>query len=419
MFARLFGRNTIQPTLPTHEQLKLFAQFANLVYLNDSDIFGGKLDERVPLDWLPLHSSILVEPEFTADLKIDYYTYGKGLDDARKGKAAEITLSQNLLAIRGTVFSSPGDIADDFSVGRDRLPLRIDPFRKFTLRMLELIGETSDGGIDKSFKQDPFYIVGHSLGAVYAACLFAELAKPDGRIQCITFDNPGSKNIVKQYLKKFFGWTNEQIEMQVQKLSPFIHNIQSDVNLINTCNEQWGNVFRVYRFNVNPYYVFPPVADISVNYKRNLHYIAAYLYDQHQITNIIAGLEKEMPHPDLSPNGFAGGYRVYLDYEKRKAYWDKYFEYCWDYDLAVIEKYKLPKKTFDDFKKDMIKKLYDMIGMVELSEDNFIEQERAKFRMNNLFKLYEKDHPEFDMQSNETDKLYSFKLKEIRTASVK
>lgn len=83
---------------------------------------------------------------------------------------------------------------------------------------------------------------GHSLGAVIAEVLGGT----------VTFENPGSKNICKQVIiqnRLDMGETsaeasigaNQYIAERAQKSVSY----NADVNMINTCNEQLGKVFRL------------------------------------------------------------------------------------------------------------------------------------------------------------------------------
>jgi hypothetical protein len=181
----------------------------------------------------------------------------------------------------------------------------------------------------------------------------------NGRIQCFGFDNPGSLNIVQRYLKQ--SGKNDSL---MDALAPFIHNIQADVNVINTCNPQWGAVYRVLRWDFNYGESARALLPVSSCYMFNYHYLTVYsINDQHQkvLAAIINGYSLRLFKS--SPAGFSAGYKGYIDGEDRKEYWTQYFKYCWNIDADIRDTYK----DFDKFAVRMfadLKKALDESSLV-------------------------------------------------------
>jgi hypothetical protein len=161
-----------------------------------------------------------------------------------------------------------------------------------------------------------------------------------------------------------------------------IVNIQSDVNIINTCNHQWGAVGRIIRWNFNNDSLFPPTLQVPSSYLINLHYLVNYSLDQHSITNILEGLKNnDLENEGFVAVGFAKGYSAYMDcVNRRPQYWESYFNYFWFKDEELRKLYK----------NDQIKYQRAMFDTLEHPKELLLENDSVKHINANVYSLFSK-----------------------------
>ena len=227
-----------------------------------------------------------------------------------------------VIAHRGTVPTSLPDLLDDYVLAINAIPLlhykSMSDF--FSLVSKKLYEVTYSREI---LKNTVFVVTGHSLGAVLAD-LTGTLAN---FYPTITFENPGTKKMIKQGYKNM-GATDKEIAVVLSVLNQTCRTYQAGVNLINTCNEQLGRTFRIQ----DVIYKWPNILEfpMSSSFALNKFYMTHYSLDQHSIDKIADQLKSNYQAIEISnPIGFKAGYIEYLD-KSHKDYWKKYFDIMWD-----------------------------------------------------------------------------------------
>lgn len=266
-----------------------------------------------------------------------------------------------IIANRGTVpgFDTIGTLIAASQIMRE---MALQQFLSAQHFLMECFGKLGKKYGDEKLSQSTLFFTGHSLGGVLSDFLtnflLNSVMSEEGRLKSITFENPGSKPNIIAYLKEH-GF-NELIPKIILQLSNICEAYQADVNLINTCNEQIGNVFRLnlpYDYYASPGPISPN--DISELFYKNDYYLLGYLLDQHSITNSLAYLKKggNITGVDNHPHGVFNGYIAYLDQDTRKEYWLNYFKTCWEVDPMLRIRYL---NNFDDFYESAKKNLREI-----------------------------------------------------------
>ena len=211
-----------------------------------------------------------------------------------------------IIAHRGTVpdFSS---IIADISVAEEK-----------SFKQLEdavFFAENFASSIKAIFGDIPIYNTGHSLGGI----LSDAATKNSNQNISITFENPGSKNILKK-----FGY--------IPNATKSFRITQSHINIINTCNEQLAPISRLIHkpviYNI-PKGMLKAPFDIAINPFMNGFYLVQNTLSQHTIPEMIEHMKaKGVGVSEISPFGFNEGYSAYLDTQKNQLYWHNYFDYA-------------------------------------------------------------------------------------------
>ncbi len=332
--------------------------------------FLGKLKENVlsplrgdPIVELPVERRVaedlsrislaIYTVDDTSDLPRDWhywFTYKSDTSDPRQDslgfmgsfvyRLIDGKIKAWAIVFRGTVPTDIYDIIGAIEISFNKIPLQMVRASQYVKQEIDRIKTWHNKDVAESFEKVPVYITGHSLGAVIASNIFASMEKPGGRIQCITFDNPGSLEIARKYLQSQ-GQSEDLAYVIVNGLKSWVHNIQADVNIINTWNEQWGDVYRIMRYYTYGYSSPKPPTIIPQHI--NLYYVSIYSIDnQHNMGKIDYSITTGDTTiiKDSSPFGSFGGagYYAYLDVGKRQEYWREYAATCWMYNVDNINR---------------------------------------------------------------------------------
>jgi len=276
------------------------------------------------------------------------------------------------IVFRGTVPTDIYNIIADIGIAFNKIPMQMVRARGYVNQEIDRIKTWHNKDISESFEKVPIYITGHSLGAVIASNIFASMEKPGGRIQCITFDNPGSLEIARKYLQSQ-GRSEDLAYVIVNGLKPWVHNIQADVNIINTWNEQWGDVYRILKYYIYGYSSPTPPTTIPQNPYLNLYYLSIYsIENQHSMENIDYSITSGGTTiiKDSSPFGDLGssGYKAYLDSDKRSFYWEEYAGICWKNNIDDIRR---RFNNLDQFRQYLFSQLHRLSNLEE--KPNYVQ----------------------------------------------
>lgn len=233
-------------------------------------------------------------------------------------------------AHRGTDPTVIGTVLNALKIANETLPDQVNCAGRF----IKLVGEKLEEKYKNENREPAFINVGHSLGAVLSDFITMTYF-PNS--PSITFENPGSKKIIKDVqIKKAQNdgippyKINEMLqELDYEILPSTMRAYQGNVNLINSCNAQSGKTYRLdlpYKFNL-------PASEMRImteNPLLNTNYLA-YTLQQHGIDGICDYLKtgKKITQVDSQPVGFNQSYAEYLNYANRKAYWDDYQKTIW------------------------------------------------------------------------------------------
>lgn len=254
----------------------------------------------------------------------------------------ENTPSHIVFAHRGTF--NFNDILEDLNIVQEKFPY--SHYESAINFFNEVCNELSKKYSSKELNEVQFTLTGHSLGG-----LLAELIGLCGNWwPTITFENPGSKPIVKKYYRNQ-GIPEDRISDILGILANTCHTYHAGVNIINTCNEQVGRTFRIkdmaydyYRWDKGPY--FP----ITTSYKFNPFYLIGNTTDQHRIEPIVNKLKTgNVSFEEIqNPIGFNAGYIEYLD-QKNEKYWEDYFTIIWNKYPGLQDEYENDIDKFLNF----------------------------------------------------------------------
>lgn len=269
-------------------------------------------------------------------------------------------LTNNTLIIfvnRGTVINIE-NIISDIQIALEQVPLQC-------ASAMELAGTVSENlkqiykGKEDLLRFMRFVITGHSLGGVLTDC------NASIGVHSITFDNPGSKQIVKK-IAESRGASADMVQAYICAIKEWCHAYQAGVNVINTCNEQLGHVFAMSNLSCNYHVIgaeMPLPEKIRPIFYLNPYYLSYSLLDQHSILNIYKYLKAggTFNLNDEHPYGFNKGYVAYLDQDLRGEYWEGYIKLCWDLYPEVQVKFMFNFERFKEDSKQQIKAVHDSI----------------------------------------------------------
>ncbi len=129
------------------------------------------------------------------------------------------------IVFRGTVPSNAINLVEDLLLSFEQIPSVIRVAEEYVTRQIKYLKRNPDQELVESFYDLPLYIVGHSLGATVASSIYTFISignDKEGRIQCVTFDNPGSLQIVKKYLENDLNRDDFSQEI-MDGLAPYKH----------------------------------------------------------------------------------------------------------------------------------------------------------------------------------------------------
>lgn len=257
--------------------------------------------------------------------------------------------SEIVIAHRGTLPSSPGNIWSDLLAVLTLPPAQIDAAASLLKKIQSDLHKFHP---TKTFR---YTMTGHSLGAVIAELLMARvLARhlyekndiDDFMMSSITFEGPGTKAIIKHDLALSF-YDQSIIKKTLDIVYDWCYGYSADTNLINSCNEQAIRSFPVLPYTYNYFYddnePLPP-EEIGPGYATNLYFFFCYTLDQHQMSEIYKKMNfshclrlNEVKQQSSDNYGFQATYNAYLDPNSRRKYWDKYLEKCWVFNVSSIQ----------------------------------------------------------------------------------
>jgi hypothetical protein len=274
-----------------------------------------------------------------------------------------------VVAHRGTVLnqavSTVGSFIADFNVMLGKVPtLQLASANEF----LSVV----DKKLYEKFKDAKIQYVnlaqtGHSLGAIIADLTCGEFNSRGLATRSLTFENPGSKSMMLDLLKKD-GTAEESVAETLGKIAKYCKTYLAGVNIINTCNEQMGEVGRLANLTCD-YFVDPkgPYTYISPSYFANFYYFMYSVFDQHNMEKIYNYIKKTTSCLLITDNpvGFRAGYVEYLDggeywESAKRKYWDNYFQIIWDRYPTIREQYHNNFERYMDFCRSELRKTREL-----------------------------------------------------------
>jgi hypothetical protein len=242
-----------------------------------------------------------------------------------------------VFAHRGTIISfddigaSVENLIGDINVALGHIPAQYYNANQFVLKTL--------GEIEGKKYQYHLIQTGHSLGAIIADLLSVLKRPTPFSCQSYTFDNPGSKPIIEEMIKR-----GEADPGAIDQAKRGNNAYQSNPNVINTCNEQATKVslieFRKWNYNVFD----GPMIPIPSSYILNLYYIFGYTPERHAIKTICESLKENCNYNNVIewPYGLKAGYKRYLSdswLDGSSHYWSGYAEIIWQKRPDIQEEY--------------------------------------------------------------------------------
>lgn len=225
-----------------------------------------------------------------------------------------------IIAHRGT--DSIQDIVEDISIIRDKTFSQLDSAVNFIKTSLNYIYELYNSNLCSDIMINH---TGHSLGAIIADVMMAYFSN---EFLSLTFENPGSFKIINDFMK------SKSINYRLIE-KQFIA-VQAHPNLINSCNEQAGTIFRMvnlpYDFSLIPDLMLDLPFFIPEKWEFNPYYSIAYTLNQHKIEGIVDYLKNNgILRLDTEYSGLKNGYNDYLDTKVNANYWRQYFIKAWEH----------------------------------------------------------------------------------------
>lgn len=258
--------------------------------------------------------------------------------------------TQAVIAHRGT--NNLKDLIDDLDIWKGKVFPQMKDAGKFCDEVCHLLYKTfskiviGSDGIHRNEDIDDFESrfykchTGHSLGAI--------LAEMSGMgDQVFTFENPGTKPILIDFIDTNIS-DPEKRNYVLEYILGFTKQnnmaIQSHVNMVNTCNEQIGNVYRCwnkpYKYNTATSTSILDPFVIPTTYLKSLYYVDTYTFQQHKMKDIVEYIVSDGElRPDVSPIGFNAGYQDYLDTSRHIGFWIKHFNDLYDSECPIAKLY--------------------------------------------------------------------------------
>lgn len=304
-----------------------------------------------------------------------------------------------LFAHRGSILEIFDNKIGVLQIALGRIPRPFIEGYRFVQSTIDAFLDTRGPDDIPKFEQSQILMTGHSLGAVISDLMVAEelawfihrMNRLPMRIRAVTFENPGTKNIIGKYLQNIKlddgKYIPQSLIEQTTLLMPYYSTTYlADMNIVNTCNEQAARAFTVFPRTYDYLYndAKPPARqEIFSSVYLNLYYFITYSYDQHQMIELYKKFLSGTVtlEPAKFPTKLQESYRMYLDYGTRQKYWDGYIEAYWAENFDDVESDY--GGDFDAFKSYFIKLLK--------------ESHDAAFTSNNDEKLDPHDNIQLDI----------------------
>jgi hypothetical protein len=301
-------------------------------------------------------------------------------------------------AHRGTVvdlnkiYTMAANVLSDVLLKASVEPLQITPAINFCKKALVKIADHFQNIII-------YYPIhcGHSLGAIISDCVSQILGKSElSSGLTITFENPGSLNLIKKLVEE--KRISENAVFEMNSYNSFV--LQGDYNVINTALPKVSQPNMLYtdytHFQKRTFYdFFIKYPDLSISVDAdyaNLFYTYEWSFFIHRIDYMYEYLNKyekyeylKTPHSALVkeprinlstddlhvdyPGNWADGYKRYLTYWKRANYWEEYFELCWLNHPEIHKDFNNDKFRFYSDKQSELEKIVNG-GAYSEKEDN-------------------------------------------------
>lgn len=235
-------------------------------------------------------------------------------------------------AHKGTTFTTTSDLIADLEVLNNTALTALFAKINTCFDYMAAVGQDIFKKFGEKQNNATQIMTGHSLGAV--------LAQITGvGIQAITFENPGSKNLIIDFYKKT--GASDQVIAQMLSMMSSMHSIyNADINAINTCHEQIGSVYRLINLPYNFYILNNELQLIPSHWWLNLNYAYYTVLDQHDCQKISDYLKSGgAVAPASYPASITSGYKAYLN-PARSNYWNAYAQEIWNRKEIIREQFK-------------------------------------------------------------------------------
>ncbi len=203
-------------------------------------------------------------------------------------------------------------------------------FYSICLRLIASDFCQPDEDVYDMFRRISIYHTGHSMGGVISDVMSSMYDFSDG---AYNFENPGSKKIFERY--------KPGITTSPPHINPGDPNrcfqLQSYPSMINTCNEQMGQIYRFssrkinYDFLTDRLLILPK--KISCSVWENLSWYLWYSIQNHAIDDIAAMLAAGDGHiasETSNIHGFQEGHKSLFELPKYHEFWEGLFEKIWE-----------------------------------------------------------------------------------------
>jgi hypothetical protein len=297
------------------------------------DVYRG--DERLPL---PDGWTVLVDcPAEYATAGYFGSAYISCLDQSMK-------IYEVVIAHRGT--TSWLDGIEDYLVLLGKTP---DTFWQNAAPFIDYVKDY----VEKNYPSCDCLIseyTGHSLGAVLAELSVARQSLYDDPRLAITFDSPGSKPIIQDMVDNKALPANAVLFTSQLVASDF-----SDVNAINSCNEQIDE--DAYpNTNISPY-TYDQDGGVPPSPGYIYYFVGFTAENQHKMINFYNYWKNNDAHPEKKlksrsftwPIGFFNSYDYYITYDNHPDYWNGYVKNYWDNHPDIHNNYDESYDNFSDY----------------------------------------------------------------------
>ncbi len=295
----------------------------------------------------------------------DYYgeayyrlEYGIYPDGHKTDKPVGVTV---VIAHRGTILKTD-NLSDDLLVALKMAPdsffMSSKPFTDYVRSLVNSKFPYSDG-----FFTHTFIHTGHSLGAIHAELNFVFQKKDDrfGNIYATTFESPGSKEIIKSFILSNLLPSTSLCDIWS------IEIVNTDINLINTANEQAYLPWRI-----SPGYNFINIPKIDISPIDIKYFSTLFTLDQHNMAkiynyfknggNLMASRDHSKEYVSNSacdavsdyPVGIINAFKYYKIYDpewhkEHRDYWNQAFKVYWDNHNEIHAEYGNNLDTYREY----------------------------------------------------------------------